>query len=367
MRLRELFESRIYLTESLSKGANNVLANKNLVAGIANGLRSDSSQTMPFQLQQKFNKMEDIDCAKWFVEQLDKIERQGYEGVIFGRDGQFHMWVAQCYANANDQWEDIEGEMGPALRDFTILKNRKYPPNSEKAGQPYLDPRHSDIGKYKGVKSLHRYMVTHYGAILEEIRQTAALAAMIKTARSLSIAEEPEYKIIMIQNRPAAIAFAKGATFCTGNSQSEHNFKAYSSRAPLFGLVVKGEAKQDTTGRLGGQTYQEKYQFDASIGPGSANFRDNLDRQVDPKIIREKFPYLWDDLVNGINANSAEMQEPTEEPGVQKLPYDPQAELQKLKNNLAAYWTNEKRPTAPPPSAEGDALPAPAAQPRLPG
>lgn len=353
MLLRELFESRINLLENLSKGSNNVLANKNLVAGIANGLRSDSSQTMPFQLQQKFNKMADLDVAKWFLEQLDRIERQGYEGVNIGRDGQYNMWIAQCYANGNDQWEDIEGEMGPALRDFNILKNRQM-----------LDPRHSDIGKYKGVKSLHRYMVTHYGTALEDIRKTAALAAFTKSARSVGIADEPEYKLIMIQNRASAIAFGRGATFCTANSSSSHNFDAYSGRAPLFGLVVKGEQQADTTGRLGGKTFQEKYQFDASVSSNSANFRDNLDHQVNPKIIREKFPYLWDDLSKGIMANREEIETPGEEAGIQKLAYNVQTELQKLKTNLAPYWTDKKRPAPVAEPTDQAALPPPAVPPQ---
>lgn len=357
MFLRELFESTRLVENAVSKGGANVLANKNLVAGIANGLRTDTSPTMNYALQSKFNRLPDEEVAKWFVEQLDRIERQGYEGIIYGRNGQYHMWIAQNYAAGADLWEDIEGEMGPALRDFTILKNRNE-----------LDPRHADIGKYKGVKSLHRYMIQHYNDKLQEIRQTAAMAAMLKSARSILLADTPEYKIYYLQNRPSAIAFGKGATFCTANSNSEHNFKSYSSRAPLLGLLPKSEAKQDTTGRLGGRTYQEKYQFDASNDPRSANFRDNLDQMVDPKVIRERFPYLWDDLSKGWIANAKEIGEPTEEAGIQKLQYDPQKELQKLRVNLSQYWTNEKRPEAPP---EGE-TPAeqPAATPqqgRLPG
>lgn len=339
MFLRELFESRVYLFENLSKGASNVLADKRLVAGVAAQLRDDFS--LPFQFQSKLKKLPDEEVTKWFVEQLDRFERQGYEGIVYGRNGQYHMWVAQNYAQGADIWEDIEGEIGQALRDFTILKNRNM-----------LDPRHSDIGKFKGVKALHRYMVQHYSEQLQDVRQTAAQAAMLKSARSLLIADTPEYKIYLLQNRPAAVAYGKGATFCTANSNSDHNFKAYSSKAPLMGLLPKVEPKQDTTGRLGGKTYNEKYQFDSSSSPQSANFRDNLDRQVDPKIIRERFPYLWDDIVKGFTANAQEIATPTEEEAIQKLAYDPKKELQKLKDNLAAYWTNEKRPAEEPPEAE---------------
>lgn len=360
MFLRELFESVRLDENAVSKGGANVLANKNLVAGIANGLRTDPSPTMNYALQSKFNKLPDEEVAKWFVEQLDKIERQGYEGIIYGRNGQYHMWIAQNYSNGADIWEDIEGEMGPALRDFTILKNRNM-----------LDPRHAEIGKYKGVKALHRYMVQHYAEALQDVRQTAAQAAMLKSARSVLLADTPEYKIYYLQNRPAAVAFGKGATFCTANSSSDHNFKTYSSRAPLLGLLPKVEPQADTTGRLGGKTYQEKYQFDASTSPQSANFRDNLDRMVDPKSIKERFPYLWDDLSKGWLAHSQEIGEPTEEEGIQKLQYDPKKELQKLKDNLSQYWTNEKRPAEAPPGGEVQTEPvapvAPPQQPQLPG
>ena len=148
MFLRELFESRTVLLESLSKGAMNVLANKNYVAGIAAGMRDDPSASLPYAMVAKFKKMSDEEVAKWFVEQLDRLERQGYEGIVYGRNGQYHMWVANNFAKGRDIWEDIEGEMGPALRDYTILKNRNM-----------LSARHQDIQMYEGVKALHRYMV----------------------------------------------------------------------------------------------------------------------------------------------------------------------------------------------------------------
>mgnify|MGYP003344987922 CR=1 FL=1 len=117
MFLRELFESKVFLFENLSKGSSNVLADKKLVAGVAAQLRDDFS--LPFQLQTKLKKLPDEEVTKWFVEQLDRFERQGYDGIVYGRNGQYNMWVAQNYAQGADIWEDIEGEIGQALRDFT--------------------------------------------------------------------------------------------------------------------------------------------------------------------------------------------------------------------------------------------------------
>jgi hypothetical protein len=90
---------------------------------------------------------------------------------------------------------------------------------------------------------------------------------------------------------------------------------------------------------------------------------------VDPKIIQQRFPYLWDDLSKGWNANATEIAEPSEEEGIQKLQYDPRKELQKLKDNLASYWTNKQRPAEAPPEAQAEvpAAEAPPQQGRLPG
>lgn len=337
MFLRELIESRMLL-ENLSKGAENVLKDKRLVAGVAAHLRNDFS--LSYKITNKFRKLPDEEVTKWFVEQLDNIERQGYDGIAFSRNGQYHMWIANNYASGADIWEDIEGELGQAMRDYTILKNRDL-----------LDPRHQDIQKYKGVKSLHRYMVQHYAELMKKVKPGAITAALLKSKRSILIADTPEYRVYMIQNRGAAIAFGKGATFCTANSQSDDNFKNYSSKAPLFGLVTNGT---DVRGPEGLQV-QEKFQFDSGLYRGKASFKNNLDHQVDPEIIVRRFPYLWDDLSKGIRANAQEIEEPSEE-GVVKLKYNVANEISKLKQNLADYWTDKKRPAVAPtePASTGE-------------
>ena len=331
MKIVEILES-IQLLENVSKGGENVLRDKKLVARLAEQLRDDFS--LPRAVQVQFKRATDEAVATWFIEQLDAMEKRGVGGVIYGRNGQFHFWVANNYANGTDIWEDIEGELPEALRDFTILKNRNM-----------LDTAHDDVQKFKGVKSLHRYMVQHYEAKLNDIRKDAELASMIKSRRSIKLVDNEQYSIYFLQNRAAAIAFGKGATFCTANSRSDTNWNSYSNRAPIFGLVAKTAPVQNTTGRPElGPTIQEKYQFDASTSPRSANFRDYLDHQQRPEDIQEKFPYLWDDLSKGIMTNQAEIQTPEEEPGVEKKAYDVGAALEALKANLGKYFTNKKRP-----------------------
>ena len=334
MLLNELFAPKkaSYLAENLSKGSMNVLSDKRLVAKLASQLRQD--RDLDFQTSKALKRAPDEDVAKFFLDKLDAMARVGYGGVIYDRDGSFNKWISEKYANGSDRWEDIITVLPEALRDYVVLKRRNI-----------LPPDHNDVQVFKGAKDLKRYMVTHYGADLEQMIKDAEMNGIIKTKRAILIADEPEYRVYLLQNRGAACAFGKGATFCTANSKNDSMWKSYSANAAIFGL----DPKQPETGvgtALGGQriNWREKYQFDA----GSNSFRDVLDHQVKPEIIKEKFPYLWDDLVKGIKDNKADIEEPEGEEGVEKRAYNVEKELNKLKNNLRAYWTDEKRPAPAP-------------------
>ena len=123
MRIRELIvESKIVLLENLSKGSQNILRNINLVSGIADQLRYD--HTVPHQLSKKFQKMQDNEVAEWFLNELDRMEREGANGVSYSRDGKLNMWIALNYSSGADVWEDIEGELQDTLADYIALRNR---------------------------------------------------------------------------------------------------------------------------------------------------------------------------------------------------------------------------------------------------
>lgn len=332
MRIVELFESKSILLENLSKGAENILKNDRLVTNIAAQLRDDF--TIPPKVSRQFSRMDDVDAVKWFLGELDRMEREGSDGVPYSRDGKLHMWIAQNYANGSDLWEDIEGELQDTLRDFMILRNRNM-----------LAERHQEINNYKGIKALHRYLVTHYQSALNDVRESAKSAALTKKARSILLADVPEYKLYLLQNRGAAIIHGKGATFCTANTNSDANWNSYSSKGAIFGLIPKGSMVTRAGGMFKPGTdpndkVQEKFQFD---GP-SLSFRNNLDLNEKPATIRERFPYLWDDLVKGMNANKDEIEKPSDEAGIEKRSYDVSKTLDILKKNLGQYFTDMKRP-----------------------
>ena len=346
MRAREILGRRFLIEADLSKGAKFVLNDKKVVANVADMLRTD--QTVPPTLRTSFRRMKDIDVATWFVEQLDDLERKGVGGVIFSRDGKNHFWIARTYGNGGSIWEDIKGEYPEAMRDYMILKNRNL-----------LDPKHNDVQKFKGVKDLHRYMVVHYEQMLTDLRKDAELAAFIKNKRSVRVVDNDDYSIYLLQNRGAACAFGKGATYCTANSREDYNWKSYSAKAAIFGLVPKqpkpitGISAYDQAKMNG---VPEKYQFDA----GSGSLHDVLDRPADPTDFKERFPYFFTDLIKGLKEHKKEIEEPEEEPGIDKLKYNVDKEIALIRTNLSRYITDKVRPK---PKADGEEPESPEAGP----
>lgn len=324
----------VILNESTA-GARNVLANKQLVSRIADHIRFD--RTVPVNIRRD-RKKTDLDLATWFVEELDRIDAQGVNGIISVRDGKNHMWLAKCYANGNDLWEDITGLYPETIRDFMLLRNRNM-----------LDPNHREITAYNGVKNLGRYLLTHYNTVLEKIRKDAALNALMKDKRSVMVVDTPDYKIWLLQNRGAACAFGKGAKFCTASSTTAGPWNDYSSRGAIFGMVPteqRNYSGKDAFGEIQ-KDLPEKFQFD---GP-TRQFKNPLDLTVDPNEIKDRFPYLLNDLIDGLHANRAAIEHPKDEPGVEKRIYNVDEEIAKLKQGLANYWTDQKRPAtkeAPP-------------------
>lgn len=324
----------VILTEDTA-GARNVLANKQLVSRIADHVRFD--RTVPVNIRRDRTKT-DLDLATWFVKELDRIEAEGVHGIISVRDGKNHMWLAKCYANGNDLWEDITGEYPETIRDFMLLRNRNL-----------LDSNHKELTQYNGVKNLHRYLVTHYDNILKDLRKDAVLNAIIKNKRSILVVDNPDYKIWLLQNRGAACAFGKGATFCTASSTDPGNWERYSKAGAIFGMVPSEQRSYTGTDAFGKPQKElpEKFQFDAA----SNQFKNPLDMQVSSEQIKERFPYLYTDLVAGLRAHKNDIEAPREESGIEKKVYDVEAEIQKL-NRLSAYWTDKKRPATKKPEDE---------------
>lgn len=323
-----------------------------MVADLADALRDDARSNpsvFPPGSKAKFQKLPDEELANWFLENLDNIERTGYEGTVYSRDGVNNEWIARRYIAGSHNWEDLTGVMNMNLRDWYLLKNRNM-----------LDPAHQDLFKFNGVRDVGRYLSTHYHDKLKDVRDAAAAAAVKKMSKTAKIVDNEDYAIYTVFNWAAARTVGLGTQWCTANSEFDGNYRNYSKRAMLFQLFPK--EPEEINKQKYGKIIQgpEKYQFDA----GSLSFMDIADERAPSASIKEKFPYLYTDLVGGLTANKEKLQtvidamadDPvlSSSPATKVTKYNIDDEIAKLSafvNN--GYFTTKRRPavaddTAPP-------------------
>lgn len=357
------------LTEGLTKGSQRVLNDKKLVPELADAIRDDVQMNPgPFTNigpVKQFQKLPDMQLASWFLENLDAIERAGYEGTIYSRDGANSEWIVRRYIAGSHNWEDLTGVMNMNLRNWYELKK-----------EGVLDAEHRDIPKFKSVRDIGRYITIHYAAKLKEIQDKAALAFQAKLEKYIKLVDNDDYRIYTTLNWAANSRLGLGTQWCTANSKNDGNYRHYSSRAMLFQLFPYEKA-EETAGKkkLIGKQFNiegkpvesnEKYQFDAG---GPSSFMDNLDNPVQPSsLISERFPYLYDDLVKALTSNKEKLEtifvELAQDRNLQNpkglvRAYDIDEEIRKLSVfETRGYFTKKKRP-APKPVAEPAAPAAP--------
>lgn len=361
MNKRKAFEALLF-ENALSKGSQRVMNNAKMIPDLADAIRDDvrsNPSVFPAGSKQKFQKASDEELANWFLENLDKIERAGYEGTVYSRDGVNNEWIARRYIAGSHNWEDLIGVMNMNLRDWYLLKNRNM-----------LDAAHQDLFKFNGVRDVGRYLSTHYHDKLKQVRDAAAQAAVKKIAKTAKIVDNDDYTIYTVFNWAGARAVGMGTQWCTANSEQDTNYKNYASKAMLFQMFPKDA--EETNIHKGGKviTGPEKYQFDA----GSHSFMDISDTPVKASAIREKFPYLYYDLVRSLSDNKSKLQTAIDDmvndpamgsPPAKVMPYKIDDEIRKLKYFIeAGFFTDKKRP--PKEELPGDvtqSLPSPVQQP----
>ena len=292
MNLLSLIEAILNEEIALTKGSQRVMNDKNLVANLADSIRDDA-RSHPSAFPPGFNrtcqKTPDPQLAQWFLENIDKIEKEGYEGIVYSRDGVNSDWIVRRYIAGSHNWEDLTGVMNMNLCDWYLLKNRNM-----------LDPNHKDLPKFGSVRDVGYYMTTHYKDKLDKLRDASKNAARNKMAKSIKLVDNDDYRIYTTLNRAAGCALGLGTQWCTANSSSGNFFHSYSKNAMLFQVFpyVKEKDKEGNLVNVKDEDGKkemnevEKYQFDA----GGPNFMDVTDRPAKPDVIREKFPYMYTDL-----------------------------------------------------------------------
>jgi len=340
--LQDLIEAFLIEAAALTKGSQRVMNDKNLVAGLADAVRDDARshpQNFPSGFSRTAQKTPDPELAQWFLENIDKIEKEGYEGTVYSRDGVNSEWIVRRYIAGSHNWEDLTGVMNMNLRDWYLLKNRNM-----------LDANHKDIQKFNSVRDIGYYMTTHYKDQLEKVRDAAKNAARNKMAKSVKLVDNDDYRIYTTLNRAASCALGLGTQWCTANSNYSGHYHTYSNRAMLFQMFPYAKEKDAEGDKV--IDNNQKYQFDA----GGPHFMDATDKPVPAKVIHERFPYLYSDLTHALKTNKNKIEtaikeldaDPTlqgEDFKVKK--YDISKEIEKLHTFVdKGYMTDEARPKA---------------------
>lgn len=341
--MKSIFESLIesFLIEAaaLTKGSQRVMGDKKLVSGLADALRDDAMSnpgSFPTGSNRTFQKSTDEVLAQWFLENIDQIEREGYEGQVYSRDGVNSDWVTRRYIAGSHNWEDLTGVMNMNLRDWYLLKNRDM-----------LDQNHKDLPKFNGVRDVGRYMTVHYKDKLEDVRSAAKNAARAKMSKSIKLVDNENYRIYTTLNRAAGCALGLGTQWCTANSNADSHYHRYSDAAMLFQMFPYS-GKKDSNGKpVLSDTV--KYQFDA----GGYNFMDINDHRAHPEFIQAAYPFIFTDLSKALEQNKSKMEkafaelsiDPTlQEKDFKIKTYEIDEEIKKLHGFVTrGYFTNESR------------------------
>jgi hypothetical protein len=349
--LIDLLESML-LEAALSKGSQSIIKNIDMVGKIAARVRRDSRMNIsdfPPGFAAKAAKMSDEEVANWFLESIDQIEKTGYGGVVYSRDGTNNLWIATKYAIGAHSWNDLKEKLALTLSQFYFLKNRNL-----------LEPGHRDIPAFKSIRELGEYIVFHYAEQIKEFEDKLRSSGMKKAVRAFLVVDNDDYRVFATLNRAANLVMGQGATWCTSMVDTDSYFNSYSKAAMIFQIYPyePREVEIDKGPRV--IRGKERYQFDAG-GPYFMNIADLPENKT---YVRETFPYLYDDLVKNLSAKAGEISEyiktNQEDPSLQDpslslvKSYDIPTEIRKLQKFITAGWmTDTPRP------AETPDLPAP--------
>lgn len=339
----------IRLDEAFSKGSAKILQNKNLVKSLADSIRADVDDNpnfFPRNAVNTFPRMQDAQLAEWFLGELDRMEQEGYEGTKLTSDGSINDWVVKKYISGAHTWEDLTGKLQQQLHNWVNLK---------KFG--LLKPEHQNIPSFNGVLDLGKYMVGHYSNEMKELQNEIKKAALKKKAKSAVIVNNDDYKIYVTLNRAANQLTGANTTWCTTSSATDSHWNSYSNQAMLFQLFPKDAefVSLEKEGRDHPIEGAERYQFGADSG---YSFMDIADHRYPAEKVRERWPYLWDDLKSALQQQGGKLEgimkalseDPhMQDPDVKIKTYKIQTEinrLEKFKNR--GYFTDEVRPAVEP-------------------
>ncbi len=363
--LIKLVESFLYENVQLTKGSQSVINNQKLVPDLARRIRRDA-RLNPGGFEPRFSvtaeKMDDRALVEWFLTQLDNKEKQGYEGIAYSKNGQYVPWIVDKYISGGHTWEDINGTMSMNLSKYDYLKKRNL-----------LDPLHQNLPIFKSIRDLGQYLVYHYEQALSDYNDKMKALSMKKSIRAWKLIDNEDYKIYITLNRASNIFLGQGTTWCTSGSDNNNYYFTYANRSMLFQLFPYDAPEvsiQKGARRIEGK---ERYQFDASSGEDNhyVNFMNIADLSPDRDYIKQRFPYLYHDLVTALTAQKSDIEnyiktnsEDTElmaKDDTKIIQYNLDSEIRKLSKFINAGWmVDQPRPVVKDKKDGGEETPPPA-------
>jgi hypothetical protein len=340
--LIKLVESFLYENVQLTKGSQSVINNQKLVADLARRIRRDARMN-PESFEPRFSvtaeKMDDRSLVEWFLSQLDDKEKNGYEGILYSKNGQYVPWLVDKYILGGHNWEDINGTMSMNLSKYDFLKKRDM-----------LDPLHQNIPIFKSIRDLGQYLVYHYDQALKDYNEKMKALAMKKSLRAWKLLDNEDYKIYITLNRAANIFLGQGTTWCTSSSDNSSLFFTYANNSMLFQLFPY-DAPEVSVERRDGRRIEgkERYQFDAASPQTTyVNFMNIADLPPDKDYIKQRFPYLYHDIITALRAQKSDIenyiQTNTKDEQLMAnndskiMPYNVDAEITKLGKFINTGW-----------------------------
>ena len=97
--LTQLIEAFLLEAAALTKGSQRIMNDKKMVAALAARVRRDSDfnpSSFPPGADMKFEKAPDEEVARWFLENIDRIEREGDWKMYVSRSRRRKYLISCC-------------------------------------------------------------------------------------------------------------------------------------------------------------------------------------------------------------------------------------------------------------------------------
>ncbi len=163
------------------------------------------------------------------------------------------------------RWEDIGSRVVPALKKFTILKNKK---------KISVDSR--DLNKFKSLSQLEDLLDTFPDTELasQKAQSAAEEAEFYNSKEAKLLYNDSQIKVVIPYTEDASMYFGKNTRWCTA-AKNDNLFSVYNRKGRLYIVLIK--------------PLNQRFQFHWP----EMQFMNERDEDINPHELAEKYPVLW--------------------------------------------------------------------------